>query len=123
MARHGHNDRNRHESATLPRVALIALSQVSPPMLKRIDVEGHGALLLVATASGLYVLDDTCSHGAVSLAEGELHGDEIFCPHHRGGFDVRSGVAVRAPCWRAQRSHAVSVVEGMVCVELDAVIP
>lgn len=104
----------------MPRVALIALSELAPPTLKRIEVEDHGALLLVVTAVGVYVLDDTCSHGAASLADGELAGNEILCPHHRGGFDLRSGAPTRAPCRQAQRSYPVSVVDGMVWVELQS---
>lgn len=102
----------------MPRVALIPLAELVPPMTRRVVIDGHGALLVAATLSGCHVIDDTCSHGAASLADGELLGDEILCPHHRGGFDLRSGAATRAPCWQAQRSYAVSVVDGMLCVDL-----
>lgn len=103
----------------MPRVALLAVADVLPHSLRRIEIAGRAPLLLIASGQAYHLMDDTCGHGAASLAEGELLGDEILCPHHRGGFDIRSGVATRAPCAQAQRCYAVSVDHGVLYAELD----
>ena len=103
----------------VPRIALIALSQLGTQPVQRIE-RAPGAPLLVLQREGEYfVLDDACSHGDASLAQGELAGDEILCPHHRGGFDIRSGVATRPPCVTAIGSYRVSVDDGMLYIDTD----
>ena len=104
----------------MPRVALIGLAELEPPCLKRIAIAGHAPVLLVASQGRYHVMDDTCSHGAASLADGELAGDEILCPHHRGGFDIRTGAATRPPCAQAQRRYEVTVEAGVLYIDIDA---
>ena len=50
------------------------------------------ALALYHTESGFFVTDNTCPHRGGPLGEGDLIGDEITCPWHLWGFDVRTGV-------------------------------
>jgi nitrite reductase/ring-hydroxylating ferredoxin subunit len=44
------------------------------------------------TASGFFATDNTCPHRGGPLAEGDLIGEEIVCPWHLWGFDVRTGL-------------------------------
>jgi len=44
------------------------------------------------TASGFFATDNTCPHRGGPLAEGDLLGEEIVCPWHLWGFDVRTGL-------------------------------
>jgi nitrite reductase/ring-hydroxylating ferredoxin subunit len=44
------------------------------------------------TARGFFATDNTCPHRGGPLAEGDLIGDEIVCPWHLWGFDVRTGL-------------------------------
>lgn len=104
----------------MPRVPLIRLAELEPPCLKRIVIADHEPVLLVATQGRYHVLDDTCGHGAASLADGELVGDEILCAHHRGGFDIRSGAATRPPCAQAQRCHEVFVEAGVLYMDIGS---
>ena len=39
----------------------------------------------------IYALDNVCPHRGGPLGEGELDGDEIVCPWHAWGFDVKTG--------------------------------
>ncbi len=49
-------------------------------------------------AAEYFVIDDTCTHGAASLADDDVVDGEIMRPFHSGAFDVRSGRATRFPC-------------------------
>ncbi len=55
------------------------------------SVEGRG-IVIYHTGSGFYSSDDRCPHRGGPLVEGDLIGEEIVCPWHLWGFDVRSGV-------------------------------
>ena len=44
------------------------------------------------TAGGFFATDNVCPHRGGPLAEGDLIGDEIICPWHLWGFDVRTGL-------------------------------
>ena len=50
------------------------------------------ALALYHTESGFFATDNTCPHRGGPLGEGDLIGDEITCPWHLWGFDLRTGV-------------------------------
>jgi nitrite reductase/ring-hydroxylating ferredoxin subunit len=44
------------------------------------------------TANGFFATDNTCPHRGGPLSEGDLLGQEIVCPWHLWGFDVRTGL-------------------------------
>ena len=44
------------------------------------------------TPGGFFATDNTCPHRGGPLAEGDLIGDEIVCPWHLWGFDIRTGL-------------------------------
>jgi len=72
------------------------------------------ALALYKVDGQLYLTDDLCTHGLVSLSGGELDGKIIHCPLHGGAFDVTTGKATEYPCKRALPTFAVEVEDGKV---------
>ena len=44
------------------------------------------------TANGFFATDNTCPHRGGPLSDGDLLGEEIVCPWHLWGFDVRTGL-------------------------------
>lgn len=83
--------------------------EVDPGGVRRVVVPDHAPLALVRIGDAFYLTDDTCTHGAASLADGQLDGAEIECPFHGGRFDVRTGEARRFPCTEPLRTYAVRV--------------
>ena len=72
----------------------------------------NGEALAVCQAEGaFYAVADTCSHGLASLSEGEVVGNEIYCPFHGGAFDIRTGKATERPCTIAIATYSI-VQEG-----------
>ena len=53
-------------------------------------LDGH-RLCIGRSEAGLFVIEDTCPHAGGSLSEGMIDDDEVVCPLHAWGFDVRSG--------------------------------
>ena len=80
----------------------------------------EASLAIVRTGDGhLGALDDTCSHGQVSLSEGEVIGDEIECWGHGGRFDLRTGLPTALPAVAPVRAYSVRIDGGDVIVDLD----
>ncbi|KIZ15007.1 bifunctional 3-phenylpropionate/cinnamic acid dioxygenase ferredoxin subunit [Streptomyces natalensis] len=72
------------------------------------------AIAVFHTESGLYAVDDTCSHQDASLSEGWAEGCFVECPLHAALFDLRTGAPTCPPARRPVRTHEVGVVDGMI---------
>jgi nitrite reductase/ring-hydroxylating ferredoxin subunit len=76
--------------------------QVSPP--------GFDTQFAVYRLDGqYYASDDMCTHGMVSLAGGDVVGEEIICPLHGGAFNIRTGGATELPCRTPLKVYEVHV--------------
>jgi 3-phenylpropionate/trans-cinnamate dioxygenase ferredoxin subunit len=69
---------------------------------------------------GLFAVDDTCSHGAVSLSEGEVDGGEIECWGHGARFDLTTGRATALPAVAPIRTYPIRIEGEDVLVDVDA---
>lgn len=56
-----------------------------------------------------YALDDVCTHGNASLAEGWVEGAEVECPLHSGKFCLRTGKVLSMPAVEDTQTHKVEV--------------
>ena len=85
----------------------------------RIEVEGR-ELCLVRCATGVYAIDDTCSHEEFSLADGDVDAEacEIECGKHGSLFSLVTGEALTLPATRPVATYPVVVEDGQVIVEL-----
>jgi nitrite reductase/ring-hydroxylating ferredoxin subunit len=75
---------------------------------------GAEAVCLYRLEGRVYATQDTCTHGAASLAEGYVDGDRIECPFHQGLFHIPTGKAVTAPCTIDLRVYEVTEQGGEV---------
>lgn len=66
-----------------------------------------------------FCTDDICTHGMVSLANGDVENGQIFCPLHGGAFDIRTGAATELPCRVRLKTYKVEVVNGEIFAALD----
>ncbi len=80
-------------------------------------VLNNRGVALYRTAGTVYATDDTCSHAAASLCEGNYHGYVVTCP--RGQFDIRSGRAVKMPAIAPIEVFPVRVDGGDVFLSPD----
>jgi nitrite reductase/ring-hydroxylating ferredoxin subunit len=87
---------------------------------QRVVVDRRPPLAVFRLDDGCFVTDDTCTHGQASLAEGFVEGDEIECPWHSGRFCIRDGRATGAPAADPIRVYRSRVIDGQVCIEVDA---
>jgi 3-phenylpropionate/trans-cinnamate dioxygenase ferredoxin subunit len=89
-------------------VRIGSANDVADGQMRVFDISG--TKVNVTSADGhLYAFDDTCTHQACSLANGELAGTTVTCACHGSQFDVTSGAVLRGPAERPVRSRIVRV--------------
>jgi nitrite reductase/ring-hydroxylating ferredoxin subunit len=68
----------------------IPASDVPPGTMRAVDHDG--ARVAVCNVGGTcYAIQDRCPHRFANLSEGELDGDTVICPKHKGQFDLQTG--------------------------------
>lgn len=87
---------------------------------KRFELEGR-SVAVVRIGDDVYALGDTCSHGAVSLSEGEVLCDtkEIECWKHGSAFSLTTGEAITLPATQPVPVYGAAVVDGDIVVTIE----
>jgi 3-phenylpropionate/trans-cinnamate dioxygenase ferredoxin subunit len=101
-------------------VPLLNLSEVPEPGAVRVDVGGLALAVVRAEDGSVHVIDDTCSHAEVSLAEGEVEDCSIECWLHGSRFDLRTGRPTGLPATKPIAVYAVTVEDDTVLADLSA---
>jgi cytochrome P450/nitrite reductase/ring-hydroxylating ferredoxin subunit len=92
-----------------------------PPERALRRIEAAGRAVCVARLEGAWIaFDDTCTHEACSLAEGELDGPVIVCPCHGSEFDVRTGDVLTPPALDPLPIYEAREADGSLFVRLSA---
>lgn len=104
---------------------VLSLDELAPGKAATVMVTNEAGVkvpvALVRESGGdVYAIGDTCTHGEVSLGEGDVEGDEIECWAHGGRFSIRTGVATELPAMEPVPVYCVSVVDGNIVVDVDA---
>jgi 3-phenylpropionate/trans-cinnamate dioxygenase ferredoxin component len=63
-------------------------------------------------AGELHAISDICSHGAVSLSDGEVEGCTIECWLHGSRFDLRTGKPTGLPATEPVATFPIEVRDG-----------
>ena len=58
---------------------------------------GDRKIAVYHTPHGWFASDNTCPHRGGPLGEGDIIGNEIVCPWHLWGFDLRTGLCAGNP--------------------------
>ena len=66
-----------------------------------------------------YAINDICSHGEVSLSEGEIIGCEVECWAHGARFDLRTGAVTELPAMDPVPAYPIRVDGERVLVDVD----
>jgi len=100
-------------------IEICECAQVPGDAGLRVDVADIGAVAVFRHEGGYYVTDDKCTHGEASLSEGEVFGEEVECPFHKGAFSFRTGKPTARPCLIPLKTYPVHVADGKVYILLD----
>jgi 3-phenylpropionate/trans-cinnamate dioxygenase ferredoxin subunit len=98
----------------------VAPADEFPPGSVKLVVAGSITLGVYNCGGSLYAIEDRCSHDDGPLCEGEWDEEEctVVCPRHGSAFELSSGRPLSLPAYEPVAVYPVSVVDGMVRVEV-----
>ncbi|HVR41554.1 MAG TPA: Rieske 2Fe-2S domain-containing protein [Thermoanaerobaculia bacterium] len=97
-------------------IEIAKIEDIPVGRVRSFNVDGK-TIAVYHTSDGFFATDNTCPHRGGPLAEGDLMGNEIVCPWHLWGFDVRSGACTGNP-EIAIVTHDVTIADDRVLVNL-----
>ena len=101
-------------------VEICRLADLAPNSATRFDIDGV-PVAVVRIGDDVYAIGDTCSHGAVSLSEGEVFCDvkEIECWKHRSAFSLLTGEPLTLPATQPVPVFVARVDDGAVLIDIE----
>ena len=96
---------------------VASADEVTEDSPRLVDVDGV-PVCLVRTKDEVFAINDVCSHGQVSLSEGEVDGCTLECWLHGSRFDLRTGAPISLPAVDAVPVYAVKIEDGKILVEM-----
>lgn len=102
----------------MAKIPAYNAAELDDGQIVQINLEGREPIALYKVEGQFYATEDTCSHGAASLSEGDIEDFDVICPFHDGGFDFRTGEVTIPPCVTPIASYPVSVEGDTVFIEL-----
>ena len=99
---------------------VCAFDDLAPGSATRFEVDGV-AVAVVRIGDDVYAIGDTCSHGEVSLSEGEVLCDEkeLECWKHGSSFSLETGEPQTLPALRPVPVFVARVVDGNVEISVE----
>lgn len=85
--------------------------------MKQVTV-GETPVLLCKVDGDYYALGAKCTHYGAPLADGVLHGKQVFCPWHHAGFDVTNGDNNEPPAYDGLPTFPVHEKDGEIIVKV-----
>lgn len=76
-------------------------------------------VLVLHLETGLYAIENRCSHDHVAMDTGHVDDGAWVCPFHGAHFCLRSGKALTPPAYEDIDVYAVRVEAGVVQLEID----
>ncbi len=102
---------------------VCSLADVKEPGSLRVELDDARpeAIAVVRFEGEVFAIEDVCSHGSASLAEGEIDqaGCTLECPQHGSRFDLRTGKPLSLPAYVPQETFPVRVQDGVIKLEVD----
>ena len=101
------------------------VDDLAPGETLKVDLDDQNGreveVAVVRDEDGEYhAISDICSHGQVSLSDGEVEGCLIECWLHGSQFDLRTGQPLQLPATRPVPVYTLSIEGDNVFVDVDA---
>jgi 3-phenylpropionate/trans-cinnamate dioxygenase ferredoxin subunit len=93
--------------------AADAVSEAQPLSVEVDDVE----IVIARCESGLYAVENRCTHDGQSLSGAEIAACEIICPRHGARFSLKSGEALTPPAYEPLRTFKLREAHGRIFLE------
>ena len=98
-------------------IAVTPLDDIELNSNKAFDLDGR-SVLVCHTASGVYAVENLCSHQASPLEGGKVKAHFLFCPLHGARFDMRDGSTKGKLTKASIATFETRVLDGMIEVKI-----
>ncbi|WP_278189623.1 non-heme iron oxygenase ferredoxin subunit [Brevibacterium sp. ZH18] len=98
-------------------IDVAAASEVAAGATMRIEVENFEICIARDSDGAIHAIDDLCTHGEVSLAEGDVEGCAIECWLHGSQFDLNSGQALTPPAFEPVAVYDCKEIAGRILID------
>lgn len=99
-------------------VPVLPASDLAPGSAVRVIVEDREVCVARTEDGIVHAIDDVCTHGEVSLAEGDVAGCTVECWLHGSAFDLRSGEPTTPPAFEPVDVYACEERDGQIFVDV-----
>ncbi len=92
-----------------------------PPGAKRVVTWEDLEIGIVNCGGDILAVEDRCSHDDGDLMVGDVDEEActVECPRHGSVFDLRTGKPLNLPAYVPIETYPVTVVDGVIKVEVD----
>ncbi|MFT4246316.1 MAG: non-heme iron oxygenase ferredoxin subunit [Micrococcaceae bacterium] len=104
------------------KTKLCATSEISTGEVKCFEVDDKPVALVHTEDDDFHAVNDTCSHGDISLSEGFVEGCSLECIGHGSQFDLTTGQPLSLPAYEPIEVYQVEVIDGEVFVDTYTVL-
>jgi 3-phenylpropionate/trans-cinnamate dioxygenase ferredoxin subunit len=96
------------------------LDELASGTARRFEVAGR-SIAVVRIGDDVYAIGDTCSHGNVSLSEGEVLCDtkQLECWKHGSAFSLETGEACSLPATVPVPVYVAAVIDGDIVISVE----
>ena len=98
-----------------------SLSEISDDEAVAVTVAGQ-EVALARHGDEVFAVEDTCSHAAVALSEGEISDCTLECWLHGSRFDLRTGKPIGLPATEPVATFPIEVRGDDVYVDTDTTL-
>lgn len=100
-------------------IRICKISDIPSGKAIRVKI-GEQAIAIVHTKAGtIKAINDTCSHGEISLSEGFVDGDTIECWAHGAKFSLDTGAALSLPAFEPVQVYPVIIEADEIYLDYD----
>ncbi|MCM1012472.1 MULTISPECIES: non-heme iron oxygenase ferredoxin subunit [unclassified Brevibacterium] len=103
-------------------IDVAASEDVALDSALRIDVENREICLARDSFGVVHAIDDLCTHGEVSLAEGDVEGCAIECWLHGSQFDLNTGQPLSPPAFEPVAVYPCQEIAGRILLDPNTTV-
>lgn len=103
-------------------IDVAAADEVAPGGTMRLEVGDKEVCLARDSDGTIHAIDDLCTHGEVSLAEGEVEGCTIECWLHGSQFDLASGRPLSPPAFEPVAVYDCKEIAGRILLDTNTTL-
>lgn len=98
---------------------IAGAAHMAPGTAQRVEVDGVDVALVRDTLGAFHAIGDECTHGKVSLSDGEVEGTTIECWLHGSAFDLNTGRPTSMPATQPVPVYVAEIAGDDVNVTLN----